>query len=124
MMKVFLDDDDDDDELINHDEIMTFSLEKTSDQITPFVVDEDHDEMLLVLSFDFDDEDHQMDLNQNLKNSIEFIPILFPPLSLSCDENKIQTFVHLLFSPTFITRRVHLSKDLINNRSNRLICEE
>lgn len=83
MMKVFLDDDDDDDELINHDEIMTFSLEKTSDQITPFVVDEDHDEMLLVLSFDFDDEDHQMDLNQNLKNSIEFIPILFPPLSLS-----------------------------------------
>ena len=78
MMKVFLDDDDDD-ELknhfrINHDEIMTFSLEKTSDQTTPFVVDVDHDEMLsllLVLLFDFDDEYHQMDLNQNLK--IQFI---------------------------------------------------
>ena len=126
MMKVFLDDDDDD-ELknhfrINHDEIMTFSLEKTSDQITPFVVDVDHDEMLsllLVLLFDFDDEYHQMDSNQNLK--IQFNSFQFPFISLSHASKTKSKHSFLLFSPTLITRRVHLSKEFINDRSDRLM---
>jgi hypothetical protein len=55
---------------MGHDRIKTFSLEKTHDQITPFVVDVDHVVMMKNSNFRNDDDDyenHRMDLFQNLK---------------------------------------------------------
>ena len=107
-MKVLLDDDDDgddDDEIINdfqrdHDEITTFSLEKTSDQIKSFLVVEDLDELL----FHDDYEYHQMDSNQNLNLEQQINFFMKIQSFISCQHSTIS------FSPTFITRRVHLSR--------------
>ncbi len=72
MKKLFLNDVHRNHVRMDRDETMTFSLEKTSDQIKPFVVDEDFSAMMMMMTdvnFQNDDdgyEDHQMDSYQNL----------------------------------------------------------